>query len=98
MALSLHTTIARGTRHVETDVGDQTMMMSVHTGKYYALEGTARSIWEQIAAPTTVDALIESLLREFDVERATCEADVMTFLDDMVANELVVATAPGSDA
>lgn len=96
-AFSATTVIRRGQDHVETRVGDQTMMMSVAHGKYYALEAVAQRIWDLLEEPATVDALVDALVAEYDVPRAQCAADVATFLTDLEGNGLIEAERPDGD-
>ena len=91
--LTAETVVRRGDTHVETEVANQTMMMNIDKGKYYALEGTAKLIWGQLETPTRVDDLIASMVEAYDVEPDQCRSDVMSFLNDLVENELVVAEA-----
>ena len=88
--LAPETVIRRGTNHVETEIVDQTMMMSIDQGKYFALEGTAKSIWARLVAPRSVQNLVDELTNDYDVEADQCMSDVMTFLTEMMENELVV--------
>ena len=90
--LSQSTIIGRGSDHVETRVGEQTMMMSVAQGKYFALEETAQRIWELIEQPRSVAQIVEALVDEYDVPEAQCQAEVEVFLADLLGNGLAVDT------
>ena len=90
--LSQTTVIGRGSDHVETKVGDQTMMMSVSQGKYFALEETAQRIWELIEEPRSVGQIVEALVAEYDVPEQQCAAEVEGFLADLLGNGLAVDT------
>ena len=56
--LSLQTVVVRGSEHVETRVGDQTLMMSVAHGKYYSVDATAGRIWEMIEQPIALSEVV----------------------------------------
>lgn len=102
--LAPETIIGRGADHVETRVGEQTMMMSIAKGKYYALEASAQRIWDLLETPRSVAALVDALLAEYDVSRETCVAQVQRFLADLRENGLIVfaedasGQANGADA
>ena len=89
------TLIARGSDHVETTVADQTMMMSIAKGKYYALEGTARRIWEHLEQPKTLQALVDGLVAEYGIAPDQCMAEVRVFVADLMENGLAVVEADG---
>ena len=44
------------------------------------LNDTGRFLWEHLAEDTTEEALVEALLGEYDVDRATAEKSVATFV------------------
>lgn len=96
MPLSAHSTVIRGSDHVETVVGDQIMMMSVAQGKYFALESTARRIWQLAESPTTIDTIVDQLITEYDVPRDVCLREVLVFVGDLVSNGLLQEQA-GAD-
>jgi hypothetical protein len=45
--------------------------------------GTARSIWERLATPITFSALVDDLVREYEIPHETCAADLQGFLAEM---------------
>ena len=44
------------------------------------LNDTGRFLWEHLAEDTTEEALVEALLGEYDVDRATAEKSVAAFV------------------
>jgi len=68
-------------------------MMSVENGKYYGLDDTGSRIWELIERPVRVSDLIDRLLERFDVDRETCEKDVLKFLSEL--NDDRIVAVPG---
>lgn len=93
--LTQGTVIRRGTEHVETRVGDQTMMMSVARGKYYALDATGQRIWELIERPRSLAEITDTLVAEYDVGPDRCAAEVERFAARLLGDGLaVVVDAP----
>lgn len=88
--LTPDTLLKRGSEHVETNVADQTMMMSVTQGKYYALEGTARRIWDHLGEPTTLEKLVDKLVTEYNITPDRCLDEVKVFIAELMDNGLVV--------
>jgi hypothetical protein len=68
---------------ISTELDEETILMSIDAGAYYGLEGSARSIWENLATPLTFSALVDRLVREYRVAPETCAADVEKFLARM---------------
>jgi len=64
-------------------------MMSEEKGKYYTLDFIGTRVWELIEKPITVDDLIILLMKEYEVDRATCEVDLLELLDKLLKEELI---------
>lgn len=88
--ITAETIVRRGDKHVETEVADQTMMMNIDKGKYYALEGTAKLIWGALESPKSVQDLVTQMTDAYEVDQDQCMTDVVGFLNDLVENDLVV--------
>lgn len=82
-AISMDTTICRTKDIVASDIDGEVVMMSVEKGQYYSLDLVGSRAWELIEEPVKVAALIEALLLEYDVDRETCERDVLAFLEEL---------------
>jgi len=82
-------TIVRSDSILSSPVDSEIVMIDLQRGSYYGLDAVGADIWNRLAAPTRVAELCESLVREYDVDPATCEQDVLALLDDMAAQMLV---------
>lgn len=94
VALGPDSVIRRGTEHVESDLGDQTVMFSLERETYFAVSGSARRVWTLIEEPIRLDALVARLIEEFDVDRARCETDLRGFIETLVARGLARVETP----
>ena len=74
---------------VAGDIDGETVMMSVENGKYYGLDDIGSRIWELIERPVKVSDLIDTLLERFDVDRETCERDVLKFLNGLNEDKIL---------
>jgi hypothetical protein len=70
-------------------LGDELAMMSLHTGTYFILDKVATRIWERMSNPVAVVDLVDELLELYDVAPNRCEADVLAFLQKLLARGLV---------
>ena len=57
---------------------------------YYGIEGPGLRIWELLATETTIGAICDRLLDEYDVERADCERETIAFIAGLISESLVV--------
>jgi hypothetical protein len=87
--LSLASIVVQSREPVAVEVDRSIVMMSIAREKYYGLEGTGSRIWKLLEEPGTIGALCRALVREFDVEEADCQRDVLEFLSGMVKEGLV---------
>ncbi len=74
---------------VGSQVDDSFVILHMDTGSYVALNPTATAIWEGLSSPQTAEAVVDRLMQQFAVERATCEASVARALENMVQLKLV---------
>jgi hypothetical protein len=68
---------------VASDIDDEKVMMSIEKGQYYGLDPVGSRVWELLENPIRVSDLIDELLSRYDVDRETCERDVMAFLVEL---------------
>lgn len=68
---------------VASDIEDEKVMMSIEKGQYFGLEPVGSRIWEMLETPVKVSAIIDALVGQYDVDRQTCERDVLAFLDEL---------------
>lgn len=92
--LTTDAVITQGEDQVSTVVDGETVLMNVANGQYYQLDDIGSRIWTLIETPTAIAAVCDKLVNEFDVDRATCEADVLRLLDRLLANDLIRVATP----
>ncbi len=72
-----------------SDIDDEKVMMSIEKGRYYGLDPVGSRVWEMIETPIRISDLIGMLLQKYDVNRETCERDVLAFLGELHESGLV---------
>ena len=75
--------LVRAQEILSTELDQETVLMSIDAGAYYGMGGAARSIWEKLATPITFSALVDELVREYEVPHEACAADLQGFLAEM---------------
>ena len=61
---------------VEEDV----VALNVDRGLCFAMPDVTAAIWQRLATPHSLDALVDSLREEYDIGRTECRADVADIL------------------
>lgn len=94
-ALTIETAIVADPKHVSCDVGGEVVMLSLETGEYYGMNPVAARIWSLVQAETTVAAVRDELLREYDdVTPEQCTEDLLEVLTRMREWGLINPVAP----
>lgn len=84
-----HSTVRQSQDIIASDIDDEKVMMSLSKGHYYGLDSIGRSIWDILEKPMSVSFLVDALCREYDVDRETCEKDVLAFLENLHADGII---------
>jgi len=87
--ITTETVISQTEEIVDSNIDGETVMMSIENGKYYGLDDIGSRIWELIEKPVKVSDLIDALLEQFDVDRKTCERDVLKFLNELNEDKIL---------
>jgi hypothetical protein len=61
-------------------------MMTVDTGYYYGLDDIGSEIWQRLETPRKFSELVDSLVADYDADRAVIAEDVRMLLTDMAAH------------
>jgi hypothetical protein len=72
--------------------------LDIARGVCFGLDGVASRIWALIAEPATAAEISARLAQEYDVAPQTCEDEVLTFLQTLMAEGLISAAEPAPSA
>lgn len=75
--------LSRTREMLSTELDQETVLMGIEAGAYYGLKGTAQSIWQHLETPLTYSALIECLVKEYEITPEACAADLELFLAEL---------------
>ena len=82
--------VVRNPRLIAADMDGDTVMMSIESGEYFGLGGVGSRVWELLEKPHSAAQLASAICAQYEVDAATCEADIIRFLDELLANGLAV--------
>lgn len=89
MSVSLEDVLVKASGHIETDVGQETLLLSVKSGRYFSFDGTARDIWVSIDREMSVRDIVEEQIQKYDVDPSVARDDTLAFLGDLLDHQLV---------
>ncbi|WP_461427223.1 PqqD family protein [Gymnodinialimonas sp.] len=79
---------------IASDLGDEVVLLDTAREHYYSLSGVGRRFWQLVSKDTNVDAVIATLLSEFDTSEAQLRADLATLLAELLEHKLMGAALP----
>lgn len=74
------------------DMDGDIVMMSIERGEYYGIGGVGSRVWELLAQPTSINQITQIICAEYEVEEATCQADMQKFVEQLLQNGLVLSS------
>lgn len=93
MSITLDSIVSVNPEILVSDVEDELIMMNLDQGYYYGLQGVGKRIWDQLEPPLSVRALCAKLQAGYAAQRDTIEREVLAFLADLHAQELITIHA-----
>ncbi|WP_034765885.1 lasso peptide biosynthesis PqqD family chaperone [Rossellomorea vietnamensis] len=88
--ISLESIVGQVEGNIVSDMGGEKVMLSISNGKYYNLGEIGGVIWDAIEKPLPIEELIDNLLNEYQVDRETCEQQVLSFLEMLLKEEIIL--------
>jgi len=88
------TVVRAAERQLSSVFGDEAVVLGLDRGVYYGLDEVGARIWKMVQEPTSVTAICDAIVEEFDVESDRCEQDVISLLVDLRKESLVEVVTP----
>ncbi len=89
MQLTPDSTVVAAEHQVSCQIDDEAALLNLESGVYYGLDPMGAYIWQLIATPITVRALLQKMLDDYPVDAAVVEQDLHDFLNEMLSAGLV---------
>ena len=69
--------------------GDEVVILDLKEGTYYELSEVGARIWTLMQQPRSIQAVLDTLIEEYDVAPQQCEEDVLALVEDLARHGLV---------
>jgi hypothetical protein len=89
-SLSDETIVVASPDQVSAEVAGDPVILGLRDGRYYGLSGAGSRLWQLVAEPRSITEIVDLLVAEYDVDRATCRDDVLRLVDDLARRRLVI--------
>lgn len=83
----------RSSETLHSEVGSDIVALNVEQGLCYGMENVTAEVWKLLEEPLTIEQLCDHLSATYDVEPATCAADISSLITTMTAEGLVEVVA-----
>jgi hypothetical protein len=87
--MSMESVVVAASEQVSCDLDGEVVILDLKNGVYYGLDAIGARIWDMLQKPTTIGAIRDAILLEYDVEADRCERDLLALLRDMGDKGLV---------
>lgn len=87
--LNLDCIVQRHPDVIAAEADQDLVMVSISSSFYYGVTNVARTIWQAIEHPKKVSDLVDDLSAIYDVDRAICEEQTLSFLEELLTEHLL---------
>jgi len=85
----MQSTVVASANQVSSDLGEEVVIMDLASGVYHGLSSVGARAWSLVQQPARVDAVRDQIMGEYDVERARCEADLLSLFGELEDKGLI---------
>ena len=89
MSVSVDSTVVAAKTQVSADLQGEAVVLGIEKGVYYGLDEVAARVWELLREPRQVSVIRDAIVSEYDVDVATCQRDLLDFLNRLEAEKLI---------
>lgn len=89
--VQVSTVVARSAEVIASQIDGEVVMMNVAMGSYTLLDDIGSEIWGLLERPCLVSDLCEMLIERYDVKKDLCQRDLLAFLNELVASNIIIA-------
>ena len=74
---------------VSSALDNEQVVLDARAGKYFGLNEVAQLVWSLVQEPARVGDIYDAVLREYEIDRAQCEKDVLDLLGTLAGKGLI---------
>jgi hypothetical protein len=92
--LSMDSIVSVAPEQLSCALGDESAILNLKNTVYYGLDPVGTRIWNLIQQPISVRELRVRLMDEYEVDADQCEGDLLSLLEAMRDEGLILVEAP----
>ena len=97
-ALSGSTRVVAARELLTGEFDTEAVILDLRDGIYYGLEGVGARMWSLLQRPTSLRALRDAVVAEYDVEPARCLTDIRELCAELLRRGLIRVAGEGDAA
>ena len=74
---------------VSCDLQGEAAVLEIASGMFYGFDEVGTRIWLMLQSPVRVSDITATVVQEYDVAAATCESDILAFLENLLDENLI---------
>ncbi|WP_118840067.1 PqqD family peptide modification chaperone [Salinibacter ruber] len=90
MELTESSTVKAVDHQTSAEVDGENVVLDLENGVYYGLNPVGTQVWNRIQEPVSIGQIVTDLTSEYDVDYERCFDDVVSLLEDLAENGLIV--------
>ena len=79
---------------LSASLSDGAVLLHLYTKRYFSLNDTGSRIWQLLEQNASEDEIVDTLVREYDVETSEARREMRRLVDDLLAERLIEPTSP----
>lgn len=88
--LTLESRVKQNPAVLSAEVGEAIVLLHADKNAYYDTESVGARVWSALAEPTAIADVCRRLEEEYDVDPASCQQDVLAFLEDALNEGVII--------
>jgi hypothetical protein len=76
------------------DLGDETVLLDLESGEYFAVDGTGKRIWDCLAEGKTQSQVVGVIATEYEVNEDVARQDLEKFVAELLGRGLLRPVVP----
>ena len=70
-------------------IDEEIVILDTQSENYFGLDTMATVMWEQLRVNPSLEALVQYMLEEYDVQEYVLKEDIKMFINNLVKNKLI---------
>lgn len=92
MTLSFASRVRIPDEVVFRELDGEAVVLNIESGIYFGLDDVGTRIWQMLATLESLSAVRDAMHAEYDAPPSQLDADLLTFVEQLLAKKLIVLT------